>query len=227
MLQRRNTYLFYSRKNFYWLSSHEWNYQTKKILKISSITILLKLKKKLKKYARNHNAKKDLLFFSLSLLSPLACFYLRRHSIFNLAWKILRFSILARCQILSSLLCSARDVRKWYKASSETRARRAKEHALEIDTLSLPVKEQVQRPAHAASRIHRATFWNGPSIRIRPFFFSLFPFLLFFTIESIEVQRHIAFIDGIILTGIFNVMPVAWNLNRTRSSLMVTHVEGH
>lgn len=150
MLQRRNTYLFYSRKNFYWLSSHEWNYQTKKILKISSITILLKLKKKLKKYARNHNAKKDLLFFSLSLLSPLACFYLRRHSIFNLAWKILRFSILARCQILSSLLCTARDVRKWYKASSETRARRAKEHALEIDTLSLPVKEQVQRPAHAA-----------------------------------------------------------------------------
>lgn len=218
MLQRRNTYLFY------WLSSHEWNYQTKKILKISSITILLKLKKKLKKYARNHNAKKDLLFFSLSLLSPLACFYLRRHSIFNLAWKILRFSILARCQILSSLLCSARDVRKWYKASSETRARRAKEHALEIDTLSLPVKEQVQRPAHAAFIAQR---FETVHIRIRPFFFSLFPFLLFFTIESIEVQRHIAFIDGIILTGIFNVMPVAWNLNRTRSSLMVTHVEGH
>lgn len=169
---------------------------------------------------------KKIFYFSLSLLSPLACFYLRRHSIFNLAWKILRFSILARCQILSSLLCSARDVRKWYKASSETRARRAKEHALEIDTLSLPVKEQVQRPAHAASRIHRATFWNGPHPN-PTIFFSLFPFLLFFTIESIEVQRHIAFIDGIILTGIFNVMPVAWNLNRTRSSLMVTHVEGH
>lgn len=103
MLQRRNTYLFYSRKNFYWLSSHEWNYQTKKILKISSITILLKLKKKLKKYARNHNAKKDLLFFSLSFsfLPSLAFTYVViRYSILRERFCGFRYSLAVRSYLL-------------------------------------------------------------------------------------------------------------------------------
>ena len=107
MLQRRNTYLFYSRKNFYWLSSHEWNYQTKKILKISSITILLKLKKKLKKYARNHNAKKDLLFFSLSFssLPSLAFTYVViRYSILRERFCGFRYSLAVRSYLL---ICAA------------------------------------------------------------------------------------------------------------------------
>lgn len=97
MLQRRNTYLFY------WLSSHEWNYQTKKILKISSITILLKLKKKLKKYARNHNAKKDLLFFSLSFsfLPSLAFTYVViRYSILRERFCGFRYSLAVRSYLL-------------------------------------------------------------------------------------------------------------------------------
>lgn len=100
MLQRRNTYLFYSRKNFYWLSSHEWNYQTKKILKISSITILLK-KKKLKKYVTI--MQKKIFYFSLSLssLPSLAFTYVViRYSILRERFCGFRYSLAVRSYLL-------------------------------------------------------------------------------------------------------------------------------
>lgn len=94
MLQRRNTYLFY------WLSSHEWNYQTKKILKISSITILLK-KKKLKKYVTI--MQKKIFYFSLSLssLPSLAFTYVViRYSILRERFCGFRYSLAVRSYLL-------------------------------------------------------------------------------------------------------------------------------
>lgn len=136
MLQRRNTYLFYSRKNFYWLSSHEWNYQTKKILKISSITILLKLKKKLKKYARNHNAKKDLLFFSLSFssLPSLAFTYVViRYSILRERFCGFRYSLAVRSYLL---FCAALGTWENDIKPSPKRALAVQRNTLSKSTLS-------------------------------------------------------------------------------------------
>lgn len=222
MLQRRNTYLFYSRKNFYWFSSHEWNYQTKKILKISSITILLK-KKKLKKYVTI--MQKKIFYFSLSLssLPSLAFTYVViRYSILRERFCGFRYSLAVRSYLL---FCAALGTWENDIKPPPKRALAVQRNTLSKSTLSrCPLRSKFKDllTPHSSRNVLKRSIHPNPTI-----FFSLFPFLLFFTIESIEVQRHIAFIDGIILTGIFNVMPVAWNLNRTRSSLMVTHVEGH
>lgn len=92
MLQRRNTYLFYSvieeKLLFYFESrmklSNEKN--IKNILDYHNLWLRKIIENIINSLVTYHTAKKDLLFFlSLSLLSPLSCFYLRRHSIFNLA----------------------------------------------------------------------------------------------------------------------------------------------
>lgn len=188
MLQRRNTYLFY------WLSSHEWNYQTKKILKISSITILLKLKKKLKKYARNHNAKKDLLFFSLSFssLPSLAFTYVViRYSILRERFCGFRYSLAVRSYLL---FCAALGTWENDIKPPPKRALAVQRNTLSKSTLSRCLLRSKFKDLLTPLRAFIAQRFETVHIRIRPFF-SL-SFLSFFFSRS----RALKFNDTLLLS---------------------------
>lgn len=138
---------------------------------------------------------------------------------------VVRYSILRErfCGFRSSpavrsypLFCRARDVRKWYRACSETRVPRAKRrwYTLEIESCCSRGASS-KTYALLAFIAHTARFWNGPRrIEDLPFYD-----------PSIEVQRHCSY-RCIILTETFNVMSGV-KFESCESQGAWSHSEGH
>ena len=171
---------------------------------IVTLSILKRTEEILGKYQRNMLQFRvdagHLSFFSFFFPSPSpGCFYLRRRSIFNLAWKILRFSMFARCLIVSGF--SVLPLGTWendIEASSETHAHREKERRRSKS--SLVALYGASSKTHDARRSHSSAH-EGEDFETAPRQFEDLPFY-----DRALKFNDIALTDGIILTAIFNVM---------------------